>query len=240
MKKHIRICKLNPKSLKNQKLLGLGRFYSADNGDGHGATKLTTWKFDLNAMKRALVEMIIIDEYPFSIVERVSLTIDTWTSQQRISFMSLTAHYIDENWKLHTKILNFCPVDSHKGKDLGDLIKLCLMDWGIDLVYAMTIDNASANDGVVRVVRDAINKWGTSILGRDELYMRCAAHIINVVVQDGAKIMNTSINSVRAVVKFIRQSPQRILRFKEAVVIEKIDSNKLLSMETPTKWNSLH
>ncbi|GKU90930.1 hypothetical protein SLEP1_g4871 [Rubroshorea leprosula] len=116
MKNHIIICKLNPKSLKNQKLLGLGRFYSVDDGEGHDVTKLTTWKFDHNAMKRDVVEMIIIDEtmaklcYDIYVDEkvvlknyfkeskqRVSFTTDSWTSQQRVSFMSLTAHYSNKN-----------------------------------------------------------------------------------------------------------------------------------------------
>lgn len=39
----------------------------------------------------------------------VSLTTDCWTSIQKINYMCLTAHYIDSEWKLHKRVLNFCP-----------------------------------------------------------------------------------------------------------------------------------
>ncbi len=32
--------------------------------------------------------------------KRISITTDTWTSVQRINYMCLTAHFIDNNWKL--------------------------------------------------------------------------------------------------------------------------------------------
>ncbi|GAV63241.1 Dimer_Tnp_hAT domain-containing protein [Cephalotus follicularis] len=40
---------------------------------------------------------------------------DTWTSIQRINYMSLTAHFIDKDLKMNKKILNFCPIFSHRG-----------------------------------------------------------------------------------------------------------------------------
>ena len=38
--------------------------------------------------------------------QRLCLTTDTWTSIQNINYMSLTAHWIDNEWKLHKRILN--------------------------------------------------------------------------------------------------------------------------------------
>ena len=45
----------------------------------------------------------------------VCLTTDTWTSCQNLNYMCLTAHFIDDDWKLNKRILNFCPITSHKG-----------------------------------------------------------------------------------------------------------------------------
>ncbi|KAM7500817.1 hypothetical protein LguiA_025231 [Lonicera macranthoides] len=59
---------------------------------------------------------------------RLSLTTDTWTSVQNINYMCLTAHFIDEEWRFHKKILNFCQVDIHKGEDLGKVIETCLLE----------------------------------------------------------------------------------------------------------------
>ena len=39
--------------------------------------------------------------------QRICLTTDCWTSLQNISYMCLTAHFIDNDWNLHKGILNF-------------------------------------------------------------------------------------------------------------------------------------
>ena len=59
---------------------------------------------------------------------KVSLTTDTWTSLQRINYMCLTVHFIDKDWKLHKRIINFCPISSHKGEAIGKSIEKCLRD----------------------------------------------------------------------------------------------------------------
>lgn len=38
---------------------------------------------------------------------RVSLTTDCRTSIQNFNYLCLTVHFIDDNWKLHKRILNF-------------------------------------------------------------------------------------------------------------------------------------
>ena len=38
---------------------------------------------------------------------RISLTYDVWTSCTSKGYVSLTVHYLDANWKLNSKMLNF-------------------------------------------------------------------------------------------------------------------------------------
>lgn len=45
--------------------------------------------------------------------------------------MCLTAHFIDDEWKLQKRILNFCPITGHKSDDLGKWVEKCLLDWGM-------------------------------------------------------------------------------------------------------------
>ncbi|GKV12005.1 hypothetical protein SLEP1_g23211 [Rubroshorea leprosula] len=109
-------------------------------------------------------------------------------------------------------------------------------------IYALTIDNALANDGLVRVWKNVVNKWGTTILGGKDIHMRCATHIINLVVGEGTKEkeMNKSVIAIRAVVKYVRQSPMRLKSFKDAYEWAKIESKKLLCLDVQTRWNSLY
>ncbi|VVA41719.1 PREDICTED: zinc finger BED domain-containing, partial [Prunus dulcis] len=54
---------------------------------------------------------------------RVCLTTDTWTSVQNINYMVLTAHFLDGDWMLHKRVLNFCVIQNHKGRTIGRLIE---------------------------------------------------------------------------------------------------------------------
>ncbi|XP_070045663.1 zinc finger BED domain-containing protein RICESLEEPER 3-like [Nicotiana tomentosiformis] len=154
-------------------------------------------KFDQELVRRALVEMVITEELPFSFVEKrgfkkfmsiaqplfnvpscrtitrdcfqvynkdrlklmkifrevkskICLTTDTWTSLQRINYMCLTGHFIDRDWVLHKRILNFCPISSHKGDEMAKVIGNYLLEWKLDKVFTVTVDNASSNDVTVK------------------------------------------------------------------------------------------
>ena len=67
-----------------------------------------------------------------NITSRICLTSDLWTSCTTEGYISLTAHYVDSNWKLRTKILNFCHFPPpHTGFELSKKINACLHDWEI-------------------------------------------------------------------------------------------------------------
>ncbi|KAJ4845065.1 hypothetical protein Tsubulata_018280, partial [Turnera subulata] len=51
--------------------------------------------------------------------QRVCLTTDTWTSIQNINYMCLTCHWVDDDWNLNKRILNFCQIPNHKGSTMG-------------------------------------------------------------------------------------------------------------------------
>lgn len=70
--------------------------------------------------------------------QRICLTTDTWTSVLNLSYMCLTAHWIDKDWKLHKRIINFCVISSHKGEALGKELEACLVDWGINKSCTLT------------------------------------------------------------------------------------------------------
>ncbi|KZV39550.1 zinc finger BED domain-containing protein RICESLEEPER 2-like [Dorcoceras hygrometricum] len=170
--------------------------------------------------------------------QRVCLTTDTWTSIQNINYMCLTAHFIDKNWKLQKRIINFCPITSHKGEAISLAIENCLRDWGIDRIFTITVDNASSNDVAINNFRRKMANWDSTILKRDHIHMRCVAHIINLIVVDGLKDISESVTRVRDAVKYVKQSPARLNKFKECAKLEKIESKSSLCLDVSTRWNS--
>ncbi|KAH0652536.1 hypothetical protein KY289_030214 [Solanum tuberosum] len=85
-------------------------------------------------------------------------------SVQRINYMCLAAHFIDRDWVLHKRILNFCPITSHKGEHLVECISNCLLDWNLDNVFTVTVDNASSNDVAVLELSKKLDMWGTNMM----------------------------------------------------------------------------
>jgi len=41
---------------------------------------------------------------------RISFTLDIWTSPSTKSFLSITAHYINDNWKLRNVLIDFIQI----------------------------------------------------------------------------------------------------------------------------------
>ena len=60
--------------------------------------------------------------------QRLCLTTDTWTSIQNINYMSLTAYWIDNEWNLYKKFLNFCQVSNHMGDTISQVTENYLLD----------------------------------------------------------------------------------------------------------------
>ena len=75
-----------------------------------------------------------------------------------------------------------------------------------------------------------------SLLGCGFLHMRCCAHILNLIVQDGLKSLNESIVKVCNVVRYVKSSPNRFEKFKACVEKKKkIQSKSLLCLDVSTR-----
>jgi|SRR5215471_16880971 len=63
---------------------------------------------------------------------KISLTLDGWTSRNQIPFLGITAHWIDENWKLNQITLEFQPLEGpHSGENLSIEVIKTLKEYGI-------------------------------------------------------------------------------------------------------------
>lgn len=170
---------------------------------------------------------------------RICLTTDTWTLIQNLCYMCLIAHYVDD-WKLQKRITNFCLVEDHKGETVGRKLETCLLEWKIDSIFTLTVDNASSNSLTIKFLKEATKDWKGTILEHDYLHVSCCAHILNVIVGDGLKVMDSSISNIRHAVRYVRSSPNRHETFLKFVEKCKIESKRDLCLDVATRWNSTY
>ncbi|XP_050259181.1 zinc finger BED domain-containing protein RICESLEEPER 3-like [Quercus robur] len=283
---HVPICPKNPNRedvVKGQKTLAF-----VPKKDGEDGLHLVSTSFSVEASRKALAEMVIIDELPFRYVEgygfkkfvstlqpklrlkdipsrqtvardvigiynsereklrkslkgcRVCLTTDTWTSIQNLNYMCLTCHFIDDAWKLHKRILNFCQVENHKGETIGRKIEMSWREWGIDGIFTLTVDNASSNLTTIKFLQRVTKDWNGAVLGNEYMHMRCCAHILNLIVGEGLKEIDASVAKVREAVRYVKSSPNRSQTFKSFMERLGMESKSLLSLDVATRWNSTY
>ncbi|KAL4351826.1 hypothetical protein GQ457_06G005140 [Hibiscus cannabinus] len=173
---------------------------------------------------------------------RISLTCDMWTSCQTEGYLCLTAHYIDANWKLSSRVLNFCHIDSpHTGSTMYTVLLDLLQDWGIDYkIFSITLDNASSNDKMQDYLKDTFNARGALLCGGAYFHVRCAAHVLNLIVKDGLKVIEHIVVKIRDCVKYIKWLESRKNAFRQSVKLAKIQETKALWLDVPTRWNSTY
>jgi hypothetical protein len=172
--------------------------------------------------------------------QSICLTTDCWTSVQNMSYLCLTAHFIDHDWKMHKRILNFCPIVDHKGLTIGKKIEKCLEEWLIGKVFTVTVDNASSNDVAITYLKNTISDWNSHPLKGEYMHVRCCAHILNLVVQDGLKDYHSSIRKIRNAVNYVRKSPGRLERFKTCIKEARIQEKSIVKLDVSTRWNSTY
>lgn len=78
---------------------------------------------------------------------KISITCDLWTSKNQLSFLGVTAHYIDATWTMQQEVIAFKHLEGeHDGKALAIALVEVFEELGIaDRILGITSDNASDN-----------------------------------------------------------------------------------------------
>ncbi|WOG93797.1 hypothetical protein DCAR_0313084 [Daucus carota subsp. sativus] len=108
---------------------------------------------------------------------KISFTTDMWTL--------ITAHFINDNWRLENHIMRFayvpCP---HTTEVLCEVLMETFLEWNVDSkLNTLTVDNCTTSDAMINLMLD---KFGSNqIWLKIFFHIQCAAHIINLIVKEG-------------------------------------------------------
>jgi hypothetical protein len=156
--------------------------------------------------------------------------------------MCVVAHYIDADWRMQTRVLAFMELDPpHSGHVIADALWECVTEWKIEnKVISITLDNASNNDVAVKDLK-AKFKFRRGVRFEDMYFhVRCCAHIINLVVQDGTSCMNTLASNLRETVKYFKKSVLRMHKFVEICEGLDLEVGAHLTLDVCTRWSSTY
>ena len=103
----------------------------------------------------------------------------------------------------------------------------------------VTVDNASYNDVALRNLSESLQVNRKLPLGGQLFHVRCCAHILNLLVQEGISEIGTIIENVRDSVKYISASINRMRLFAELAKQCGCGSKRLI-LDCTTRWNATY
>ena len=107
----------------------------------------------------------------------VAITTDMWTSRAVESYLTSTAHFINSDWKLESKVLQTKKMPERQtGENIAEVLCNAIKEWKIDerRIYAVVHDTASN-------MNLAIEKLGCGDVP-------CFAHTLQLAVNNGLQI----------------------------------------------------
>jgi len=73
----------------------------------------------------------------------------------------------------------------------------------------------------------------------DLFHVRCAAHVLNLIVKNYLQVTDGVINDIRESVKYIKGSTSTKEKFEEVIVVIGIDRGSGPTLNVPTHWNTM-
>ena len=172
-------------------------------------------------------------------VNYVALTGNVWTSIATNSYLTVTAHYLDE-WEMKSIVLGTLPLsESHTGVNLAGWVKDLVFDFNIETIDADT-------KKVVAFVHDNganIDSAGKSLETEHGWCSQgCAGHTLQLCVNAGLKVSSTidrAIGAARRLVTHFRKSEpaSRALKCRQDNI--RVPDHRLIQ-DVSTRWNSTY
>ncbi|XP_034023290.1 zinc finger BED domain-containing protein 1-like [Thalassophryne amazonica] len=165
-----------------------------------------------------------------STAELVAITTDGWTSRATESYITVTAHYVNNDWEIESPVLQTRPIyESHTSDNLAEVLKEAVLEWKLDkqnTTIPVTTDNA-------KNIVNASNAAGLS------QHIGFFAHTENLASQKGLGVNQISrlLSKVRRVVTFFHKSTTAAVVLKAKQEMLQLPPHKLIQ-DVTTRWNS--
>lgn len=125
-------------------------------------------------------------EYFKKLHARINITLDIWRSPNYKSILGVTAHWIDNDWKLKECLIDAVElVGNHTGKNIADHVYTALSDYGIqEKFFCITADNASNNSTMAEELHKKLDSYDNEqhLLGKSRQFFIEFPHHISYII----------------------------------------------------------
>lgn len=112
----------------------------------------------------------------------------------------------------------------------------------MERLFAITVNNVTANDVVVSYVNMQLFAWKNDdalMLAGQYMHVRYCANILNLIVVSKLNGLHARVAIIQNAVKNVRSSTTRLQTFKQYVAQVK-SPNRTVVLDCPTRWNSTY
>ncbi|CAJ2676966.1 unnamed protein product [Trifolium pratense] len=177
-----------------------------------------------------------------TIPNRISLTFDLWESCTTETYICLTAHFVNANWKLNSKLLNFRLVYPPTGGEMCERIIELLNDWGIEKkIFSLTLGDSVENDILQEQLKTQLGLQNGLLCDGEFFHVHCFARVLSLIVDEGLKLVGDAAYKIRESIWFVRGDNNRREKFKECVEkVGGVDSSVRLYLNKSMSVNSIY
>ncbi|CAG9839181.1 unnamed protein product [Diabrotica balteata] len=161
--------------------------------------------------------------------KKICVTTDCWTSSNMESYMGITVHYLDDDFKFISLLLDCSnlPVQ-HTSINLAKELKRVFVEWKVENKILMVVSDNAAN------IKCAI---------KNDIKMKhfgCFAHTINLIVNDGLKDgeIIKILNKIKNTVSHFKKSSTATAKLLDYQKNQGIGNPLKLLQDVSTRWNS--
>ena len=80
-----------------------------------------------------------------------------------------------------------------------------IIDWGIDMkIFSLTLDNAFINDNMQLNLKTQLSLKESLLYDSEFFYIHYCTHILNLIVQEGLKVVSTSYQKIRKSIAYVK------------------------------------
>lgn len=126
---------------------------------------------------------------------KFSITLDFWTSYEHIYYMSITCHWIDENWSFQKVLLDICHISHPCGDaEVYNCLVKVLKAYNIEnRVLSCTHDNSQSAMHACHTLKEDLDGQKVGPF----CYIPCAARTLNLIIDDGLRTTKSVISKIR-------------------------------------------